>query len=228
MRPETFRPQRAREALLAHFEAASPQALGFEAGDSLTLAPAGALIRYLGDTQKVALPHINRVQRIMRGDSMPLSAQTLKSLEISSALRGQHHGHLLHVLDKAAAMGGRLLKTWVEAPLMDQTRIEARLDCVQALREDLLLLEESGLLLEKVYDVERLLSKLSWPEPGSPGLLGAAPQPGGRAPGPGAAVPLPQQGIREVHNLLSPLPDIAALLSRAIDPEARCCCLMAG
>ncbi len=221
VRPETFRPQRAREALLAHFEAASPQALGFEAGDSLTLAPAGALIRYLGDTQKVALPHINRVQRIMRGDSMPLSAQTLKSLEISSALRGQHHGHLLHVLDKTrTAMGGRLLKTWVEAPLMDQTRIEARLDCVQALREDLLLLEESGLLLEKVYDVERLLSKLSYRSLGPRDCLAllrsleAAPQ------AQALLSPLPQQGIREVHNLLSPLPDIAALLSRAIDPEA--------
>ena len=221
VRPETFRPQRAREALLAHFEAASPQALGFEAGDSLTLAPAGALIRYLGDTQKVALPHINRVQRIMRGDSMPLSAQTLKSLEISSALRGQHHGHLLHVLDKTrTAMGGRLLKTWVEAPLMDQARIDARLDCVQALREDLLLLEESGLLLEKVYDVERLLSKLSYRSLGPRDCLAllrsleAAPQ------AQALLSPLPQQGIREVHDLLSPLPDIAALLSRAIDPEA--------
>ena len=221
VRPEIFRPQRAKEALLAHFEAASPQALGLESGETLAIAPAGALIRYLGDTQKVALKHIARLQRLSRGDAMPLSANTLKSLEISSVLRGQHHGHVLGVLDKTrTAMGGRLLKTWVEAPLTDKARIEARLDCVQALHDDLIKLEEVGALLARVYDMERLLSKLSYGSLGPRDCLAllrsleAAPEAQRLVAG------LPQAGMQEVHGLLSPLPEVAALLGQAIDPEA--------
>ncbi len=221
VRPENFRPQRAREALLAHFGAASPQALGLEPRDALAIAPAGALIRYLEDTQKVALKHISRIRRLSRADSMPLSAGTLRSLEISSALRGQHHGHVLSVLDKTrTAMGARALKTWVEGPLIDKERIEARLDCVEALRDAPVLLEEAGQLLARVYDMERLLARLSYGSLGPRDCLAllrsleAAPEARALIQG------LSQAGMRAVYDLLSPLPELAGLLSRAIDPEA--------
>ena len=221
VRPETFRPQRAKEALLGHFEAASPQALGLLAEDKLSIAPAGALIRYLGDTQKVALKHIARIEALSASDTMPLSPAALRSLEISSTLRGGGHSHLLGVLDKTrTAMGGRLLKSWVEGPLLDKARIEARLDCVQVLRDDLVLLEEVGALLARVYDMERLLSKLSYQTLGPRDCLAllrslqAAPQ------AQALLGPLPQAGIKEVYEKLAPLPEVADLLARAIDPDA--------
>jgi DNA mismatch repair protein MutS len=221
VRPEIFRPQRAREALLAHFEAGSPQALGLEKGENLAIAPAGALIRYLGDTQKVALRHISRIKKLLKSDTMPISTLTLRSLEVSSALRGGHQSHVLHTLDKTrTAMGGRLLKTWVEGPLADQAQTEARLDCVEALRDDLIKLEEVGVMLARVYDIERLLGKLSYGNLGPRDCLAllrsleAAPE------AQALIAPLPQAGMREVHDLLTPLPDMAGLLSRAIDPDA--------
>ncbi len=221
VRPEIFRPQRAKEALLGHFEAASVQALGLDGADSLTISPAGALIRYLDDTQKVALKHITRVKLLQKADTMPLSPLTLRSLEVVSSLRGQPHGHLLGVLDKTrTAMGGRLLKAWVEGPLTDRERIEARLDCVEALRDDPVKLEECGAVLSRVYDMERLLAKLSYLSLGPRDCLAllrsleAAPE--ARA----LVESLPQAGMREVHGLLSPLPELAGLLARAIDPDA--------
>ena len=221
VRPEIFRPQRAREALLEHFEASSTQALGLDQADTLSIAPAGALIRYLGDTQRVALKHISRVKVLKKADTMPLSQAALRSLEISSALRGGGHTHLLGVMDKTrTAMGGRTLKGWVEGPLADRERIEARLDCVQALRDDLALLEETGALLARVYDMERLLGKLSYMNLGPRDCLAllrsleTAPRARELLKG------LPQPGMREVYDPLAPLPEVAGLLTRAIDPNA--------
>ncbi|MDD4080668.1 MAG: DNA mismatch repair protein MutS, partial [Eubacteriales bacterium] len=221
VRPEIFRLQRAREALTNHFEAASTQALGIEQADTLSIAPAGALIRYLRDTQMVQLQHISRVKVLTKADTMPLPAAALKSLEISSALKGGGNTHLLGVLDKTrTAMGGRTLKGWVEGPLTDKERIEARLDCVQALRDDLVLLEETGALLTQVYDMERLLSKLSYMNLGPRDCLALLRSLEAAPKARELLEHLPQAGMREVYALLDPLPEVADLLSRAIDPDA--------
>ncbi len=221
VRPEGFRLAKAREALLRHFSAAATEALGIPDRDELLVCPAGALLSYLGDTQKVALRHIARVILLHREDAMPLPPSAMRSLELVEGLRGGGRGTLLHVLDRTCtAMGARLLRSWVERPLLDGGQIEARLDCVQAFYDSPRLLEEAGALLREVYDLERLLSRLSY-RTLSPrdclGLLRAL----DKAPGAQELLSgLPQEGLARVREQLAPLPDLRELLFSAISPDA--------
>ena len=161
---ERFRPKDARERLLRHFETASPEALGFSAANQPAMCAAGALMAYLNDTQKNALGHITRIQFVTAGHTMPLDQNTIRNLELTQTLRGQGgKGTLLGVLDHTVtAMGGRLLRAYVEQPLLLPEEINARLDAVEALTREPVLCEAVRERLQQVYDMERLLSKVSY------------------------------------------------------------------
>ena len=222
VRPETFRLNKARAALLAHFGAANTEALGVSSKDETLISPAGALLSYLGDTQKVALPHITRLQVLGEGDAMSLPLSTVRSLELVEGLRGQGgKGTLLYTLDRTVtAMGARLLRSWVERPLTRESQIQSRLDCVEAFFENPVKLEEAEALLREVYDLERLLSKLSYKTLGPRDCLallrGLKTAPKARD----LLAGFPQEGLKWVSELLQPMPELTNLLENAISPDA--------
>ncbi|SFS60340.1 DNA mismatch repair protein MutS [Marininema halotolerans] len=128
------------------------------------LEVAGLLHTYLQQTQKRAMAHMNRLERYDAGQYMILDTAARQNLELTTTLReGQKKGSLLWLLDQTAtAMGSRLLKKWLDKPLLDQKRIEDRQGAIQAFVEDLLALEEIRDGLRGVYDLERLCARIAY------------------------------------------------------------------
>ena len=162
--PQTaFRGANASDMLCEHFGVNSLTALGLDA----TLLPAahaaGALMRYLSETQKNAMTHITALRILSENQTMPLDAAR-RNLELTEGLHSRTtRGSLLWLLDKTAtAMGGRLLRRWVEQPLLSRAAIEQRLNAVSALYDNHVLSERLYDILRNVYDMERILSKVSY------------------------------------------------------------------
>jgi len=136
----------------------------FNTKPELTIPVAGALLNFLGDTQKRDLVHINRVQYLMHGNFMVLDAATRRNLELTKAISdGSRKNTLLSVLDRTVtAMGGRLIRNWIEQPLLDGNEIESRLDAVEELTEKTIFRQDIKEVLENIYDLERLAGKISF------------------------------------------------------------------
>ena len=155
-----FDAELARDTLTKHFEVSSLDAFGIGASDAICVAAAGALLRYLKELQPSGMPHLARPRIDRPGGSMPLDEMTRRNLELIESLRGgETSGTLLGVLDRTLTpMGARLLRQWLLAPLVDRSRIEARLAAVDALGDALV---RSALrdALDGVRDIERLAGK---------------------------------------------------------------------
>ncbi len=147
----------ARRALLDHFEVATLQGYGC---DTLPLAvsAAGAIVQYLGETQKAALDHLDSLFTYSVSEYMTLDAATRRNLELTQTIRGRTaKGSLLGVLDLTVTpMGGRLLHRWLNQPLLDVGALNRRLDAVEALYERTPLRAELTELLKGLRDLERL------------------------------------------------------------------------
>lgn len=120
------------------------------------------LFDYINDTQKISVSRFTSIE-ILNGDSfMGLDLNARRNLELTETLRNKERkGSLLWVLDSAkTSMGRRLLKNWIEQPLKSPARIIERLDAVDALRKKSVVLYELQALLERVYDLERLMTKV--------------------------------------------------------------------
>jgi DNA mismatch repair protein MutS len=155
-----FDAELARDALTKHFEVSSLEAFGIEDGDAVSVAAAGALLRYLNDLQPAGMPHLARPKIERPGGSMPLDEMTRRNLELVESLRsGETSGTLLGVLDRTLTpMGARLLRQWLLAPLVNRFQIDARLAAVSALGDTLIraALRDA---LDGVRDMERLAGK---------------------------------------------------------------------
>ena len=130
----------------------------------LSVAATNALLTYLLDTQKNSLDHINKLTIYSITKYMSLDINARRNLEITEKLRDKSKkGTLLWVLDKSAtSMGGRLLRRWLNNPLIDYIKINKRLDAVQELKDNIILRGEMNDSLKKVYDIERLAGKISY------------------------------------------------------------------
>ena len=130
----------------------------------LSVASTNALLIYLLDTQKNSLDHINKLTIYSTTKYMSLDINARRNLEITEKLRDKSKkGTLLWVLDKSAtSMGGRLLRRWLNNPLIDYIKINKRLDAVQELKDNIILRGEMTDSLKKVYDIERLAGKISY------------------------------------------------------------------
>ncbi len=128
------------------------------------IAAAGALLQYLDETQKRVLTHIKTVRYYNCNDFMVLDLSTRRNLELTQTLRTlDKKGSLLGVLDKTVtAMGGRTLRRWVEAPLLNKARILERQGCVEAFFTNAAHLPNFKNIMTRVYDLERLCGKLSF------------------------------------------------------------------
>ena len=124
----------------------------------------GALIRYLTDTQKNALKHITNAEPYNDGRFMALDRVALHNLELVSNTRGGNRkGTLLWILDKTStAMGSRLLRSWIERPLMDADEIARRQDAIENLIQNPMSADSIREELSDVHDVERLLSRIAY------------------------------------------------------------------
>lgn len=128
----------------------------------LSAIAAGALLYYLMETQKVELGHIRTIKPYQIESYMMIDSSSRKNLELTETIReGKKRGSLLWVLDKTmTAMGGRMLRKWIEQPLLDVDEINKRLDAVEELKEKFMVRNEIMELLKRVYDMERLSAKL--------------------------------------------------------------------
>jgi DNA mismatch repair protein MutS len=156
-----FDPELAREDLTRTFGLASLDGLGIGADDRPALGAAGALLRYARELKPGGLPHLARPTVVRRGDVLPLDEMTRRNLELVEPLRaGAQGATLLEVLDRTLTpMGGRLLRRWVLAPLVDPGAINARLDAVEVLVRDGRGRERLREALEGVRDLERLAGR---------------------------------------------------------------------
>ncbi|MBN8626582.1 MAG: DNA mismatch repair protein MutS [Planctomycetes bacterium] len=161
--PWAFAQRSAEETLCKHFNVRTLEGFGFVDGDGPGIRAAGAVLEYLLETQKSALTHIDKLVPYRIGTTLEIDEATRRSLEITRTLReGKREGTLLEVLDRTAtAMGSRLLADWVNNPLVDVDLIQLRLDAVGELVKHEALTNELREALKQVYDVQRLLARIS-------------------------------------------------------------------
>ena len=152
-----------KKILMKHFKVAVLTGLGIEDFPTGILA-AGALLKYLYETQKSELSNITHIYPYLTNKYMLLDSSTRRNLELTETLREkQKRGSLLWVLDKTrTAMGARMLRSFIEQPLIDKETIEKRLEAVGVLTNDGISREEIREYLNPIYDLERLLGKISY------------------------------------------------------------------
>ena len=217
-----FQSQNARETLLSHFGVNSLIALGLDSSLAAAACASGALMRYLNDTQKNSLKHIVSIRIQEKGDTMPLDASTRRNLELTETIRGRSaKGSLLSILDDTVtAMGGRLLRAWVEKPLLSKEKIEARLAAVEALYQNHVLGEALREKLSRVYDMERLLSKVSYHSLNARDCLSLLRSLEQAPEVLSLLAEISGDALSFLREMLNPLPELTDLLSRAISPDA--------
>jgi len=162
-RPDwTFGRDTALRALLEHFGTSSLDGFGCSDAD-VSISAAGAIINYLRETQRTSLSHITRIRKFVRTDYMLVDRSTRHSLELFRTMRTDSaEGTLLWVLDETlTGMGGRLLREWLRCPLKDVERIRRRLDAVSALFNDSHTRERIRRALKGIFDIERIVAKVS-------------------------------------------------------------------
>ena len=157
---DEFSPGGAAERVCKQFGVGDVRALGFSREDAAVCA-AGALLHYIQETQKFDLSHISAVEVFGKARYMELDYTTLRNLELTQNLRtGEKKGSLLWVLDKTKTpMGGRMLRSWVERPLLNPAAIERRLSAVEELVNDTVLRGELTERLRSIGDMRRLVGR---------------------------------------------------------------------
>ncbi len=158
-----FQQSNAYRVLLEHFKVQSLEPFGCD-NMPYGICAAGALLTYLSETQKNALRHINYIKVLTEQSYMVLDETARRNLELTETIRGKgKKGSLLWILDKTeTAMGGRLLRQWIQQPLINKNDIEDRLDAVQELIENSIKSEELKGLLNDMYDMERLAGRIAF------------------------------------------------------------------
>ena len=150
-----------KKIVLKHFEVLSLDSLGLKENYHAVMS-LGMLLNYLNETQKTSLDHINKLHFYTVGEYLQIDASTRKNLELIETIRGKKGpGTLYHVVDNTmTAMGGRLLKKWIEEPLKNIKHINLRLDAVEELYENIMTSNNIKEYLKSVYDIERLISRI--------------------------------------------------------------------
>lgn len=213
-RPEwEFELASAKRSLCQQF--ATKDLLSFGVEDApVALMAAGCVMQYVKDTQRTALPHIHAIALERSQDNIVLDAATRRNLELTQNLAGNYEHTLAAVLDRSqTAMGSRLLKRWIHAPLRQQAQVNARLDAVAELQQHY---DELQPLLKQIGDIERVIARLA--------LRSARPRDFARLRQALSQLPelkpllQPQQSrlLQQICQHSQPLPDLQQLLQQAI------------
>ena len=210
----------ARTELLQHFQTISLDGFGCEHLPT-AISAAGALIYYLNETQKQEVEHIVSLHTYTLSDFMVLDADTQRNLELTTSIRdGSTKGTLLEVLDQTVtAMGGRKMRQCLLQPLLDEKEIEERLGAVDELKMQINLQEELREALGQMYDVERLISRISLGSVNGRDLhslkdsLHLIPELKGQLQNCGSPM------LVSLNDTLNPLPELVELIERGIHPN---------
>ena len=220
LNPASFDLDLAREALLAHYDIRTLESFGCDHLPLVTRA-AGAIVDYLSQTYKTVVPRLSALAVYATADFMALDAQTRRNLELFQAGRWENRQlSLLAALDLTRTpMGGRLLRRWVGQPLLEPEALERRLDAVEYFVNDAMSRARTREIMGEVADLERILGRIQT-ETATPRDLIAL-NSGIRAADP-LQEALAEEGSDRVAWLrgqLAPVPDVAALIEQAINPE---------
>ena len=213
----------ARRSLLDHFGVATLQGFGCE-GLPMATSAAGAIVQYLGETQRAALGQLQSLHTYSTSDFMTLDAATRRNLELTQTIRGRKaEGSLLGVLDlTVTSMGGRLLHRWLNQPLLDVEALNRRLDAVGALHERGAIRAELRELLKGLRDLERLSNRVVQGVSGPRELLALRDS---LRIVPGVtkvleALPEEESVWTKLSRQLDPCEEVVDLIQQAIDEEA--------
>ena len=158
-----FDPFQARQRLLKHFGTVTLEGFGISDDDDTLIAPAGAIIEYLNETQKTTLGHIRNLKKIDYCNYLQIDTASLRSLEILQTIRTESSkGSLLENLDETiTGMGGRLFRNWLCMPLCDINIIEQRQDAIEEAKDAETESAEVRRLLSNISDTERIAARIS-------------------------------------------------------------------
>ena len=167
-----FSDESCRKILKEHYHVGSLDGLGLADYDAGVIA-AGAVMQYMYDTQKSTLAHITTITPYSTGQYMVLDISTRRNLELLETLREkQKRGTLLWVLDKTkTAMGARLLRSYIEQPLIRKEAILKRQNAIEELNMNYISREELREYLNSIYDLERLIGRISYKTAGPRDLI---------------------------------------------------------
>ena len=216
-----FEEHNATQILKEHFHVESLSALGLDDFPLGTIS-AGGLLTYLIETQKSSLKHLNTIKPYLAGEYMLLDSSTRRNLELVMTIREKEKkGSLLGVLDKTkTAMGARTLRGFIEQPLINPRDINNRLDVIDELNHDIINREEIREYLSGVYDLERLMTRVSY-ETANPRDLIALKNTIGVIPDIISLIKdYKSQLFTEMNEEIDDLSDIYKLIDDAIDDEA--------
>ena len=163
LEPWYFDEDGCKKCLIDHFKVSTLAGLGIEDFPTGVIS-SGAVMNYLLETQKTQLSHITHITPYLASKFMLIDSSTRRNLELTETLREkQKRGSLLWVLDKTkTAMGARQLRSDIEQPLVDMSEINDRLDTIEALCKQTVSRDEIREYLNPIYDLERLLGKVSY------------------------------------------------------------------
>ena len=209
-----------REKLMEHFKVSSLAGLGLSDYDCGVLS-AGALLQYLLETQKNDLSHMTRITPYTTGKYMMLDSSTRRNLELCETLREkQKRGSLLWVLDKTkTAMGARMLRKFIEQPLIEKQEILSRLDAVEELKQSAISREEIREYLSPVYDLERLITRITYGTANPRDLTAFAGSLSMLPPIRYLLEEMESSLLKDIYAELDPLEDLCTLVQNAIADE---------
>ena len=212
-----FAYRNAAKTICRHFDILSVDGLGL--GErTFSVCASGGLLDYLYETQKNNLEHIGKITLYSTNDFMLLDVSTRRNLELTETMReNSRRGSLLWVIDKTkTAMGARLLRKWVEQPLINSADINKRLDAVEELKDDFFKREEIKDVLSTMHDFERIMGRIVYKTANARELVNLK----------NSIENLPQLKkilensksgyMREIYSELDTLEDIFALIDKAI------------
>ncbi len=152
-----------RKILKEHYKVGALSGLGLEDYDTGIIA-AGSVMQYMYETQKSSLSHITNITPYSTGQFMIIDTSTRRNLELLETLREkQKRGSLLWVLDRTkTAMGARMLRTYIEQPLIHKSEIIKRQNAIEELNMNYISREEICEYLNPIYDLERLIGRISY------------------------------------------------------------------
>lgn len=214
---ENFASKRAAEKLCRQYHVATLDGFGL-AGKSRAITACAALLNYMLDTQKRELPHLKKIAYIDKTRFMSIDVKTRRNLELTVSYReNKKRGSLLWLLDKTqTGMGARMLANWIDRPLQKASAINARLDGVEELNANFMAASTLTNALKGVYDIERLAGKIAYNNitPKDCVTLKNSLQ----------NLPQLKRGLAvmrskiltDIDGSIDPLPDVCALLDRAI------------
>ncbi|MDD7521990.1 MAG: DNA mismatch repair protein MutS [Lachnospiraceae bacterium] len=215
-----FDDEKCKKCLMDHFGVASLQGLGLDSYVVGTSA-AGAVLQYLYETQKTSLAHINKIRTYVTSDFMFIDRATCRNLELTETMREKNKkGSLLWVLDKTkTAMGARALRGLVSKPLVNKDQIVLRLDAVEELKNEMILREELREYLAPIYDLERLITKISYKSANPRDLIALKTSLAMLPDIKTTLEPLKSKQLSDYYNDFDTLKDLYELIDASIDEE---------